>query len=95
LIPSNLGQIVGRLMYGEDFNREPLKVPASTAAVAHRGRHGQVLELVRARGEVATADVVAALNITSDHACVLLLKMWREGALVRSGEKRVYRYALP
>lgn len=81
---SNLGQIVGRLLYGGMASASPR--PA---------RRPMVLELVQRLGSVACADLVRELGIDSTHASVLLRNMQKDGLLVRSGERRQYRYSLP
>jgi hypothetical protein len=88
MIASNLGQIIGRLNYGE---LEPVK-----REFRKRGlRRHQVLELLRQKGSVVCADLVVALGISSAHATVLLHQMRMAGVLVRSGTEKHYRYTLP
>jgi len=90
MIPSNLGQIVGRLMYANDGEAAAVIAPAGRP-----DRKAQVLTIVRVKGEIACRDVVAALRVTGAHASVLLHTMHGAGMLKRTGTPKHFLYSLP
>lgn len=95
---SNLGQIVGRFLYGE-LPRAPRReadVAPARRSYAPRGLHREkVLELVAARGSVTCGEVAEVLGLTSNAASMRLTKMQREGDLARMGLPRAYVYHRP
>lgn len=98
LEPSNLGQIIGRLMYPDLEDQAPaaLDILPLSAPPARKGqRKQQLLELIRQRGPVSLREVVQALGISDGNASVLLFTLSSAGELKRTGEPRQYRYGLP
>jgi hypothetical protein len=95
LIASNLGQIIGRLMYPAERASGEAPRPAAAPAGKRPDRRAQVLELVVRQALIGCGDVVKALGVTSDHAAVILNQLHREKRLVRSGVRLQYRYSLP
>jgi hypothetical protein len=89
---SNLGQIIGRLMYADAA--EAHRADPAPTQPKRIGRREQVLELAGRQAEIACADVARELGITSDHAAVVLNLLMRENLLVRSGTRCLYRYRL-
>lgn len=90
---SNLGQVIGRLIYGDVIG-----VPVKRNAIApgrRVDRRSQVVELIGRLGSVVCADLTRELGITVGNATVTLYCMHDEGLLERTGERGKYRYSLP
>lgn len=102
---SNLGQIIGRLMYAAD------EAPAATTAVPDKpieppkrkkGRMAgtgpvqrAVLELLKTRTNLSANEIAVALKISIAHSTVMLCKLHDARLVKRVGERHGFRYSLP
>lgn len=100
MIASNLGQIVGRLMYGEDADQGQL--PAGPAlppsVVVARGKRQKELIVFLASAAphaLGAADIAKGMGISLAHATVLLHTSLKNGLVRRSGDAHSFRYTLP
>lgn len=94
---SNLGQIIGRLIY-PDVEPLPPAAPAiaRTLEVIARGERQRELVALLADGvERSSGDIAAALKITSNNATMLLTLCTRRGLVKRTGIWHSFRYTLP
>jgi len=108
LEPSNLGQIIGRALYGEPEPRargEALSADTPRGGQAAAPKYGKwtpnaprcrgVVEFVRkARRGVSSAEVADACDLDQPSACNILVVLVTAGELVRSGTRGQYRYSL-
>lgn len=97
MIASNLGQVIGRLMYGGDIEQEPLPEKPFTstegAAGALRGRKRRLVQLLAGQaGEYSCIEIATAMGISKQHAHGLLTSAWSEGLVLRTGQPSQYRY---
>lgn len=90
---SNLGQIIGRLLYSDESRAAAAS--RSAPAEIRRDRRAQILAFVAGRGRVELADLVAELGMTGGNASVHLHNMHQDGQLARSGDRGSYVYTLP
>jgi hypothetical protein len=97
---SNLGQIIGRLMYalGDDFapSKPENHVPTTRIAVARGRRQKQLLEWLAGNAGAHGARAISdGMQISFAHATVLLKQTFDSGLVTRTGTRHSFRYSLP
>lgn len=95
MLASNLGQIIGRLMYAAAEEGGGAPATGRETVPGRVSRRDQVVALIKARGDVSGREVGAALGINAANATVVLYQLHERGVLARNGTRGKYRYSLP
>lgn len=100
MIPSNLGQIIGRLMLKADESEVSLGEQPPAPAPIPSGRRtparDAILVLLAAQGAPTTAPLIAErCGMSIANACVTLGDMVNLKLILRTGERGRFLYALP
>ncbi len=99
LIASNLGQIIGRAVYGE-LERGPAShldmIPIIGAPRFPAGHHrrAQIATIIAANGSIGVRDAARVFGVDVSHAATLLGQMVASGFLLRDRPRGSYRYRL-
>lgn len=99
---SNLGQIIGRLMYAEGavsvspMPERPVGEDRGPGRPTGRGpTQKRMRELLAARPGLGSGEIARLVGISAAHATVALKVMLDQGLVIRTGERYAYRYSLP
>jgi hypothetical protein len=92
---SNLGQIIGRALYGELPSTRPMMLEELPIVRRLGYRQRAVLELLRSGSALSLLEISKAIDIGRHEAVAILGGLARTGLLTRSGTRRLYVYSLP
>jgi hypothetical protein len=96
LIPSNLGQIIGRLMTPDaDQNPADPTIPRTIIVNARGERQRELVTLLGDGIERSSSEIALALDTSHNNAAMLLTFCMRRGIVKRRGERNHFMYSLP